>query len=250
MLPGIRAVTIAIIAALGLLIGAFALAAALRVAQESRSGQLRADLAQRGRALVAANSEPRAIVPVEKPPPLEPNPIAPVEVSDAPEIPPPVVVRDASEIQPVVVAEATQTEPPAIESPPVSPPTAEVSQAEPPPAEPQRTDPIAALLRAELPPGPPIGGPLPEQAAAVHAEKLRNHAAERAAAKKKAKHEALKKVRAARLARIARARKAAVRKERARARASQQAPAPTGNQTFGSFGNFGNSSFGSNTFRQ
>src|SRR5689334_21410671 len=53
MLPGIRALTIAIIAALGLLIGAFALAAALRVAQESRSGQLRADLAQRGRALVA-----------------------------------------------------------------------------------------------------------------------------------------------------------------------------------------------------
>src|ERR1041384_4379141 len=88
MLPGIRAVTVAIIAAFALLIGAFALAAMMRVAQESRSGQLRADLAQRGRALVAAIVEPRTIAPLERPAPLEPSPVAPVEVKEALEIPP------------------------------------------------------------------------------------------------------------------------------------------------------------------
>ena len=41
MLPGIRSVLIAIIAVIGLLIGAFGLVATFRVAQESRSGPLR-----------------------------------------------------------------------------------------------------------------------------------------------------------------------------------------------------------------
>src|SRR5436305_11952599 len=103
MLPGIRSVLIAVIAAVALLIGAFALVAAFRVAQESRSGSLQADLAQRSRTLVMANVEPRALAPVEQPAPLEPNPVRPVEVVDVPDIPV------------SVAAAAPQPDPPGIE---------------------------------------------------------------------------------------------------------------------------------------
>src|SRR5437667_404303 len=89
MLPNLRAVLAAIVAAVGLLIGTFALVAILRVAQENRAGPLHADLIQRSRTLsVPVGNEPRAITPVEKPAPLEPSPVQAVEMSDAPEIPP------------------------------------------------------------------------------------------------------------------------------------------------------------------
>src|SRR5437764_676808 len=103
MLPGIRSVLIAVIAAVALLIGAFALVAAFRVAQESRSGSLQADLAQRSRTLVLANVEPRVLASLEQLAPLEPNPVRPVEVVEAPDIPVP------------VAAAAPQPDPPATE---------------------------------------------------------------------------------------------------------------------------------------
>src|SRR5436305_2716008 len=134
MLPGIRSVLIAVIAAVALLIGAFALVATFRVAQESRSGSLQADLAQRSRALVVENDEPRALAPIEKPAPLEPNPVRPVEVVEAPDIPVPVAAAasqpeppaikpsaEAATVElsieaPVIVAAAPQGEPAALES--------------------------------------------------------------------------------------------------------------------------------------
>src|SRR5947209_1297549 len=119
MLPGIRSVLIAVIAAIGLLIGAFGLVATFRVAQESRSGSLQAEFAQRTRVIVAANSEPRVVAPNEKPAPLEASPLRPVEVRDAPEIPEP------------VVAAAPEPEPAAMEPPAKAQPIAAVVQAEP-----------------------------------------------------------------------------------------------------------------------
>jgi len=128
MLPGLRALAIAVIAVLALLIGAFALAAALRVAQENRSGQLRADLTQRSRTLVVAASEPLTIAPMERPAPLEANPVAPVEVGEV------------AEVAPVVVAMAPPPEPPSIEPPKVE---AVAAGSTPPVAEPLRTEPPA-----------------------------------------------------------------------------------------------------------
>src|SRR4051812_4823479 len=142
MLPGIRSVLIAIIAAVSLLIGASALLATFRVAQESRSGSLQAEFAQRSRTLLVASDEPRAIAPIEKPAPLEPMPVRLVEAMEAPEIP-------------VPVAEAApQPEPPAVElpaeaptvEPPVEAPAIIAAQAEPPAIEPP-----AEIARAELP---------------------------------------------------------------------------------------------------
>jgi len=118
MLPGIRSVLFAIIAAVALMIGAFALVATFRVAQESRSGSLQAEFAQRSRALVAANDEPRAIAPIEQPTPLEPVPVRPVEVTEAPEIPVP-MAEAAPQGEPPAVelsAEAPAVEPP-VEAP-------------------------------------------------------------------------------------------------------------------------------------
>src|SRR4051794_30266241 len=112
MLPGIRSVLITVIAGVALLIGAFALVATFRVAQESRSGSLQADLAQRSRTLVMANAEPRALAPVEQPAPLEPDPVRPVEVLEAPEIPGPVAAAapqaDPLAIEPSVEAPAVE----------------------------------------------------------------------------------------------------------------------------------------------
>ena len=51
MLPDIRAVIAAIVAAIGLLMIAFGAVAAFRVAQENQSGSLQADLATRGHAV-------------------------------------------------------------------------------------------------------------------------------------------------------------------------------------------------------
>ena len=191
MLPDFRAVLAAVFAAVGLLMVSFGLVATFRVAQESRSGSLQADLAQRGRVFVPASSESRVVSLIEGPAPLEANPVLAVEGKDAPDI---------ADIAPVVAA-APRAEPPAIE---------------PPPAE------------------PPMGGPLPEQIAAIHTEQPPRSAADEA--RKKAET-----ARKARAARIARERKAAARRARAaQARAKQQA-AGSFNAPFGnSLGNFGN----------
>jgi hypothetical protein len=215
MLPDIRAILAVVVAAVGLLAASFGLVATFRVAQESRSGLLQADLAQRGRAFVPASAESRAILLIEKPAPLEANPVQAVEIEDAPDI-----VEDAPEIPPPVVMAAPLAEPPAVEAPPV-----EQSATEPPPAE------------------PPMGGPLPEQVAAIQAGQPSHELADGTAAKKKAREAAAKKARAARIARERRT--AAKRARAAQARAKQQEASSFNNAPFGnSFGNFGNSSFG------
>src|SRR5436305_12728202 len=98
MLPGIRSVLVAIIAAIGLLIGAVGVVASFGVAQDSRTGALRAEFAQRSGVLVAANSGSRGIAPVENPAPLEAIPVRPVTIADAPEIAPPVVAPAQTEV--------------------------------------------------------------------------------------------------------------------------------------------------------
>ena len=61
MLPDIRAVIAAVVVAIGLLTISFGLVATFRVAQDVRAGVLQADLAQRGRAPLPANSDARTI---------------------------------------------------------------------------------------------------------------------------------------------------------------------------------------------
>ena len=215
MLPDIRAILAVVVAAVGLLTASFGLVATFRVAQDSRSGSLQADLAQRGRAFVPASTESRAISLIEKPAALEANPVQAVEIKDAPDI-----IDDMPDIPPPVVIAAPLAEPPAVEAPP-----AERFAIERPPAE------------------RPMGGPLPEQPAAIHAEQPSRERPDETAAKKKAQKVAAKKARAARIARERRA--AAKRARAAQARAKPQEASSLNNAPFGnSFGSFGNSSFG------
>jgi type IV secretory pathway VirB10-like protein len=148
MLPDIRAVVAAVFAVIALLAVSFGLAATFRVAQESRTGSLQADLAQRSRMFVPASSEQRTVLLIDTPAPLEPIPVAAVEVRQAPDIPP------------VEVAVAPQAEP----APPPEP------AARPPAAE------------------PPMGGPLEVVAARSEepVDLATEHAAEKEKAKKAA----------------------------------------------------------------
>jgi len=148
MLPDIRAAVAAIFAAIALLAISFGVAATFRVAQESRTGPLQADLAQRTRVFIQPSSEQRSVLLIDAPAPLEPIPVAAVEVKEAPDIPPP-----------AEVAAAPQAEPAPLPEPAVQPPAAE----------------------------PPMGGPLEvavrsEEPVDIAAE----HAAEKQKAKKSA----------------------------------------------------------------
>ncbi len=198
MLPDIRAVVAAVVAALGLLMISFGLVAALRVAQENHAGSLQADLAQRGRSAPVSKSERRAVTVIDTPAP---------HVVALPRIPPlPVVeIRDApiGEIRPI-----------AAETPPVL-------------AEPR---PVAAVQEpAAAPPAAPgLGGPLAERAP-VQADTERS-AAEKAAARKAA----AKKARAARLVRARKARAAQARRLKEQ---SAFGGFGSGFNTFGNFGN-------------
>jgi len=219
MLPDIRSVLIAVIATLGLLIGAFGLVAAFRVAQESRSGSFQAEFAQRSRVLVAANGAPRTIAPIENPAPLEANPVRPVVIENAPDIAPPIAVA------------SSQPEPPAIE-PPVEPPPFVAAAAE------------SVSAAVDPPSAPPVGGPLVEPADATHTAQPPHRGVTRAAAVGKVQQEALAKARAARVARIARA--TAARRARAVQARAKQAATPASNVSFGSFGNSASTAWGSN----
>jgi len=284
MLPNIRAVLGAIVAAIVLLMMSFGLVATLRVAQDSRAGVLHADLAQRTRTVIPPNIEARAVVLVEKPAPLEPNPVRPVEVKGAPEIvaEAPAILTEAADI-PVAVAlgppqaEPVATEPMAAVPPPAEPPaaalpatasaatepaipeqpTTDVAAAEPPATEVAATEPPTTIeqLLAE----PPMGGPLAEPTSTQAERRARKAAHDRAvwiakkkavAAKRAEKAAAAKIARAARITRLTRERKAAARRA-TQARAKQQAAAaartaPAAN----SFGSnlFGNGGFGNSTF--
>jgi hypothetical protein len=198
MLPNIRAVIVAVLAAFGLLTISFALLASFRVAQDVRAGVLQADLAQRGRVPLPVNAEPRATPIIAAPEP----PAAKPEYAEA---------LEAMPVRPVLAA-ATLVEPV-----PVTPVVAAAPLAAPTAPEPQ------------LPPTePPIGGPLPERIAAVHTQAPpRDIAAERAA-----KQAAVKTLRAQRLARE---RKAAARRaaQLRRARQSRAASADAFGTPFG-----------------
>ncbi|MEA2877388.1 MAG: hypothetical protein QOF14_2584 [Hyphomicrobiales bacterium] len=230
MLPSIRAVLGAIVAAVALLAMSFALMAAFRVAQDTRTGMLQADLAQRGRSSIPASQESRPALLADKPTPLEANPVAAVEVQEAPEIP-----KDAPATPMAAVLAVPQGEPPVAELP-----ATDVVAVKPPSAE------------------PPMGGPLVEdtltQSGQPAPRAVDEIAAKKAKKKKKAEQAAAKKARAQRLARE---RKAAARKVRAaQARAKQQSAssfdnAPPGN-SFGIFNNgnspLPNGTFGNGTF--
>lgn len=104
MLPDIRAVVSAIVAAVGLLMIAFGAVAALRVAQDSH-GALQADLATRGQAVPPRSGQRPVVIDTPGPHIAPPPPLPVVEVKDAPiaaiadlpepEPPPPAVVREA-----------------------------------------------------------------------------------------------------------------------------------------------------------
>lgn len=214
MLPDIRAVFAAVIAAVALLTISFGLVATFRVAQDSRSGSLQADLAQRGRIFAQAGSESRPMSLIDRPAPLEANPVPTVEIREAPEI-----IEETPEIPMSVALAEPEAEPAAIELPATELPSAD----------------------------PPMGGPLPEQTV-IHPEPPIGKVVDEA--KKKAEKAAAKKARAAR---IARQRKAAARRaaqERAKQlaaqeRAKQQSAGSFNSAPFGnSFGNFGNSTSG------
>ena len=65
MLPDIRAVIAAMMAAIGLLMIAFALVATYRVAQQHQAGSLQEDLVKRGRAALPAQSGERPVLIIE-----------------------------------------------------------------------------------------------------------------------------------------------------------------------------------------
>jgi hypothetical protein len=135
MLPDIRAVIAAMVAAVGLLMISFALVSTYRVAQQHQAGSLQADLAKRGRAAFTAQPGERQIPIIETP---GPHLAAPVARSGVP----------------------PQTEPVAATPVPEPEPAAPVAAALPPPVE-------------TAPAGPPIGGslaPAPETSRAVAAE--------------------------------------------------------------------------------
>jgi hypothetical protein len=209
MLPDIRAVMAAVVAAIGLMIISFALVATFRVAQDVRAGVLQADLAQRGRSPAPVDAEPRVISIIAAPEP----PAAGPEYAEA---------LEAVPVTPVLAAA------PLAEPVPVTPVIVAAPLAEPVPPAPEPAP------RAE----PPMGGPLPEQIAAVHVEAPpRDLATERAARKKAAQK--------ARAARLARERKTAARRA-AQMRARQKAAASSNNVFGEPFG----TSFGTNTFEQ
>jgi hypothetical protein len=194
MLPDIRAVVAAMLAAIGLLMISFALVASYRVAQEHQSGSLQADLAKRGRDALPVKSGERQIPIIETP---GPHVLAPAETA------------------PIVTVAAPLAEPEAASPAPVAamPPQGEIL---PPPAE------------------PPVGGPLAEppavapvssrNAAADNPSLIDSRALQRAAAEK---------ARRARAARLARERKAAARRAAQVRRAKEKASAAQFGNSFG-----------------
>jgi hypothetical protein len=205
MLPGIRAVIAAVATAVGLLMISFGMVATFRVAQDLRAGVLQADLAQRGRSPAPSDAGPRAIPIIAAP---EPPPARP-EYAEA---------LEAAPVTPVLAA------PPLAEPVPITPVL------------------IAAPLAEPAPPGPraepPMGGPLPEQIAAIQVEAPPRDLATERAAKKKAAQKA-------RAARLARERKATARRA-AQIRARRKAAASSNNVFGDPFG----ASFGTDTFGQ
>ncbi len=84
MLPDIRAVSAAFVAAIGLLMIAFAAVAAFRVAQESRFASLQSDLARRGQAAPPQTGQRVAVIETPGLHIAPPPPLPVVEIKTAP----------------------------------------------------------------------------------------------------------------------------------------------------------------------
>ncbi len=227
MLPDIRAVLAALVAAVGLLMVSFALVATFRVAQGHRSTALQASLTESFRTplteQVRASAEQpaphRAMLIVETPGPL----MAPVP----PALDPPISVKFAR------IAEAAPERAPVtrVERLPIAPIVAALPE-EPPPAEPSPAEPpIGGPLVAE-PPAPKPETPRVATVEPVQRDTEKRPAEQKAAEKKIAAEKARK-------ARIAREKKKAAARRAAQARAAKQKAAnPFGNNQFGN-GTFG-----------
>jgi len=224
MLPDIRAVVAALVAAVGLLTVSFALVATFRVAQENRSSALQASLAERARAPLAASMSASAAQPVSQRTVLIVETPGPHLLPVPPALDPPIAVRVAR------VAEAAPEPVPIVrvETQPIAPIVAELLR-EPSPAESPYEPPMGGPLVDE----PPVAKPdLPRVAATgPAAPDIERRATDNKAAEKRAAAEKARK------ARVAREKKAATQRA-ARARAAKQKAAPFGGNQFGN-GAFG-----------
>jgi hypothetical protein len=235
MLPDIRAVSAAIVAATSLMITAFATVAMFRVAQEARVASLQADLAQRSQ---AATPEPRPIVVIETPGPtmlvkafaVKPSAAAPEDAASAglpltqqddPALPVTAAVLDSPPIAEVLPDREADSLPVAAQDAPL-----QGWDAQPKPRSPA--------------PGLAIGGPSPEEIADA---KARRKAAERARVRKAA----AEKARKARAARLAREKAAARRAAEARAKQQAGSSTPQGGFGFNPAGAFNAAPFGSSS---
>jgi ribonuclease E len=249
MLPDIRAVIAAILAAVGLLMATLGIVATLRVAQQHQSDSLRADLATRGRSAPPANSElpaksgERTILIVDTPGPHLATPVRSATTERAPAAD---SAPEPATPVPAIAVQAVAQEPPVAALPPAevprqtppadTPKPVEAARAAPPATPPAETARTAPPAETTTPPAePPIGGPL--------AEPPRRQASDAGENPSNARRTAAEKARKARAARIARERKAGKRAAQAR-RAQQPSPAFGGSNTFGNINQVGG------TFRQ
>ena len=216
MLPDMRAVFAALVAAIGLLMIAFGAVAALRVAQESHAGSFQTDLARRGQTVLPNPSQRVAVIETPGPHLAPPPPLPVVEVQIAPV---------GAEVSVIPVARETVQQ--AVQTTAQGAPPVTVAA--------QREDEPPAVV--ETPVGGPLAAPAPPQSEA-HRVVARAERAKKLAAARKARE-----------ARIARQRKAAAVRRAAQARAKQQAATPSFNNGFGNQ-SFGNSGFGSTFGKQ
>lgn len=213
MLPDMRAIFAAFVAAIGLLMIAFAATAAFRVAQESRSVSFQADLAQRGQIVPPQSGQRVAVIETPGPHLAPPPPLPIVEVRTAPV---------GAEVSSILLVREAQPDPP-----PIAVAVAAPREQEAPG---RQETPLAQEVEAPI--VNPVGGPLAQPAAAPSE-------ADRAAARAQRARK-LAAARKARETRIARQRKAAAVRRAAQARARQQQAQPA--QSFNT--GFGNSGFG------
>ena len=203
MLPDIRAVFAAFVAAIGLLMIAFGAVATFRVAQESRVGSLQADLAQRGQAAPPQTGQRVAVIETPGPHIAPPPPLPRRRNED----------RAGRRRSRGAIPRRAARLAPETEAAPIA---------------------IAAPREAAIVPvaEAPVGGPLAEPAPA-------RSEADRAAAKERARRKARRRQKGARQARIARQRKAAAARRAARRATADRKSGAAGR--FGSNPGFGNS---------
>ena len=136
MLPDIRAVFAALVAAIGLMMIAFGAVAAFRVAQESHSGSLQADLAKRGQAVAPQSRQRFTVIETPGPHMAPPPPLPVIEVKTAPvgaEVSSIPVVRETAPDVPPIAAPREAAIVPAAETPiggPLAEPAATHSEAD------------------------------------------------------------------------------------------------------------------------